>query len=82
MRIVETWDYPLFKVVIFSYENHFYLEIEAGPMKQCLKIPKDSVGGNLEGVRKVFTPVFIDSLVQRFHSLHADFSKALKDASL
>lgn len=80
MRIVETWDYPLFKVVVYSQELHFYVEIEAGPMKQCLKVPKDSVGGNLADLRKVFSPEFNETLVQRFHALHGDFSKALKNA--
>lgn len=81
MRIVDTWVYSHFKVLVFSYESHFYCEIEAGPMKQCLKVPKDSVNGNLEGLRKVFTQEFIDSIIERFHSLHGDFSKALKSVN-
>ena len=41
MRIAETWNTPQYRVFIYTMENHWYVEFEAGPMKQGYKFSKE-----------------------------------------
>ncbi len=77
MRILGRIPHPVFQIVAYELERHYYLEIEAGPMKQCFKLPKDRFAG-LEGLSQLFDPEFETGLVQRFEAMYAELERLLK----
>ncbi|AEV31643.1 hypothetical protein Oweho_0629 [Owenweeksia hongkongensis DSM 17368] len=69
MRILGTIPHPTFKIVAYTIERYFYIEIEAGPMKQCYKLHKEQVDG-LEGVKKWLDEDFLAHLQHTFETMY------------
>ncbi len=69
MRIIGTIPHPRFKIVAYSTDHHFYIEIEAGPMKQCHKLHKEQVQ-NLEGIRKWLDEDFQKETYELFERMY------------
>ncbi len=70
MRVVSQIPHPEFKITVFATEQYYYVEIEAGPMKQAYKLPKDKAE-NLEAVQKWLNHDFL----QRAHVIFEDMYK-------
>lgn len=76
MRILGNIPHPEFKIVAYTLEKHFYVEIEAGPMKQCFKLHKETTG-NLEGIKKLMNEEFLTRTHQLFEEMYLNYKKAL-----
>lgn len=76
MRIVDTIAHPHFKITVFGTDLYFYVEIEAGPMKQAYKFNKDKVE-NLEQLRAIFDGDFLQKIHTHFNSMYLDFKAKL-----
>ncbi|MGB0178268.1 MAG: hypothetical protein ACPF9D_13970 [Owenweeksia sp.] len=77
MRVLGTIPHPHFKIVAYTLDQHFYVEIEAGPMKQCHKLHKEQVN-NLEGIRKWLDQTFMDETYKLFEQMYTASQNSLK----
>ena len=77
MRIVAQVPHPLMKISIFSWNDKYFIEMEAGAYKQTFKIGHDGVKG-LDDVKALCTPDFLEAAMLRFENMHTDFSQAYK----
>lgn len=68
MRIADTILSPRFKTVIYTLENHWYVEFEAGPMKQGYKLSKEKYPA-LGDVHQVLSVSFLDGVYQQFNQM-------------
>ncbi len=76
MRQVGTIPHKDFKIIVYGAEQYFYVEIEAGPMKQCYKFKKELVP-NLTELEKVFTPEFKAQIHSVFNTMFVNYKEAL-----
>lgn len=77
MRILGRIPHAVFQIVVYETERHYYVEIEAGPMKQCFKFPKESVGG-IPGVQALLDADFERGLEARFDQMYSDMKRVLE----
>jgi hypothetical protein len=77
MRQVGSIAHNKFKIVVYATEQYFYVEAEAGPMKQCFKFLKDDVT-NLGELEMLFTTKFKDDIYETFNSMFVNYQAALK----
>jgi len=77
MRILGRIPHPVFQIVAYELERHYYLEIEAGPMKQCFKLPKDRFAG-LEGLSQLIDPELEKGLEERFEAMYAELKRMVE----
>jgi hypothetical protein len=80
MRIVGPLSHPKFKVVLYALEQHWYVEIETGPMKQCFKIPKARASSQAE-VQKWLDQEFSEEAYRIFEAMYKNY-KASADRNL
>lgn len=78
MRIVAEIPHPQIKITIFAWNAKFIIKLEAGPYEQVYKISEEDVEGNLEKVKAMITPEFINQCIQRFRDMRSDFSKTIQ----
>lgn len=76
MRVIDTIAHPNFKITVFGTDLYFYVEIEAGPMKQCYKFSKNQVE-NLEQLRATFDDAYLLKIHQHFNAMYLDFKSRL-----
>lgn len=69
MRVLATIPHPTFKIVAYTLDRHYYIEVEAGPMKQCYKLNKETTKG-LEGIQKWLDDEFLAHLQATFESMY------------
>jgi hypothetical protein len=79
MRIADTIAHPSMRIIIYTLEKYYYVEFEAGPMKQGFRFPKTQTPG-VDNVKKVISPSFIATVETRFHEMHKQAMEALKSA--
>lgn len=77
MRLVEVIPHPHFKICVYALEIHFYIEIEAGPMKQCFKFSKDLISSEKGGLHVLLDEEFFSQTKKQFDSMHQNFKDAL-----
>ncbi len=80
MRIVGPLSHPKFKVMLYSQEHHWYVEIETGPMKQCFKVPKARAASQAE-VQKWLDQEFSKEAYRIFEAMYRNY-KASADRNL
>lgn len=80
MRIVATLPHPKFKVVLYTQEQHWYIEIETGPMKQCFKIPKARAASQAD-VQNWLDQEFSEETYKIFEAMYTNY-KASADRNL
>lgn len=69
MRILAIIPHPKYRIVAYTLDSHFYIEIEAGPMKQCYKLPKNKAN-NLEEIKKWLDSSFLDEVQSHFEKMY------------
>ena len=74
MRIVAEIPHPRFKITVFQWNAKFLLKVELDVYEQVYKLPEDAVTG-VDQVKRLVTPVFLDSCFQRFLSMRTDFTE-------
>lgn len=77
MRILGTIPHRTYKVVAYTLDRHYYVEIEAGPMKQCYKLHKEKTDG-LQGITKWLDEEFQQHLQQTFEQMYQAHMAALE----
>lgn len=80
MRIVGPLPHPKFKVMLYAQEQHWYVEIETGPMKQCFKVPK-ARAANQAAVQKWLDQAFTEETYRIFEAMYKNY-KASADRNL
>lgn len=76
MRVLGTIPHPAFKIVAYTLDRYYYVEIEAGPMKQCYKLPKENTPG-LEGIKKWLDRQFQEKANQLFEEMYRNHKAAI-----
>ena len=56
---------------------HYYVEIEAGPMKQCYKLHKETTDG-LEGIKQWLDVEFDKHLASTFEEMYRQHTASIK----
>lgn len=69
MRIADTILTPKFRIVVYTLEAHWYLEFEAGPMKQGYKLSKEKYP-SLEDAKALITDDFLATVYQNFNHMY------------
>lgn len=78
MRVVKQIPHPEFKITVFGTEQYFYIEIEAGPMKQAYKLPKDKAK-NLDAVQKWLNEDFLAGVHRIFEEMYTIHIKSIRE---
>lgn len=79
MRVADTISHPSMRIIIYTLDKHYYVEFEAGPMKQGFRFSKEQTGGT-EGVKTIVDGAFCSSVEERFHQMHQTALEAVKNA--
>ena len=69
MRIAESWNTPQYRVVIYTLETAWYVEFEAGPMKQGYKFNKEK-WPTLQAVKDALTTNFLTEVYTCFEKMY------------
>lgn len=78
MRVLGHIPHSKFQITAYSLnEKFFYVEIEAGPMKQCFKLHKERVV-NLEGIKKWLDEEFLQTAHSHFESMYLSYDSSMK----
>ncbi len=80
MRLLDTIPHPTYRITAYTLEAHYYIEIEAGPMKQCYKLHKEQTAG-LEGIKKWLDEEFLGQANSVFETMYKNY-KASADRNL
>jgi len=75
LRLAATIPHPHCKISVLSWNEKWIIEIEAGPYKQTYKIAQESCP-SLDEVKSLVTPALLSGTLNRFLTMHADFSEA------
>ncbi len=76
MRIVDRIPHSKFRIHIYSLNEKYLVEIEAGPMKQTFKFDQ-SVGG-VENIKAMIDDEFLDKAHDHFNAMFLNL-QATKD---
>lgn len=74
MRIAESWTTKQFRVVIYTLETQWYVEFEAGPMKQGYKFSKEKYA-TLADVHEALSPAFQTEVYEHFNRMFLSLKK-------
>ncbi len=69
MRVLGAIPHPNYKITAYTLEKYYYVEIEAGPMKQCYKLHQETTPG-LEGIKKWLDEEFSSKLQPIFEDMY------------
>jgi hypothetical protein len=75
VRILATIPHPKMKISIFQWNEKWIIEVEGGAYKQTFRIAQESVPG-LDDVKRMVTPQLLDGCMDRFNTMHRDFTAA------
>lgn len=78
MRVIGVHPYPHFKVTIYQMERWWYVECEAGPMKQGYRFNKDEVT-DLPALQTILNGSFLEKVRGHFNAMFPDYREALKN---
>lgn len=81
MRIEANIPHPQFRIMVYSLENKYLIQIEAGPMMQSFKIEKEEVTG-IEGIKQLLSSEFLLKVHDRFNEMFIDFKMAKEKCAL
>ncbi len=77
MRIEAQIPHPNFRILVYSLDTKYSIQIEAGPMMQAFKIEKNKIAG-IEGIKKLLTPTFLSKIHDRFNDMFLDLESLNK----
>lgn len=69
MRLLGNIPHPTFKITAYTLDRHYYVELEAGPMKQCYKLHQETTPG-LEGIKKWLDTEFTQGAKAIFENMY------------
>ena len=71
MKIEAQIPHPNFRIIVYSLDTKYFIQIEAGSMMQAFKIEKNRVAG-IEGVKQLLNPIFLSKTHDRFNDMFLD----------
>jgi hypothetical protein len=77
MRSAGIIPHPKFRVEAYVQEQFFYVEINAGPMKQCYKFSKELVS-NLQELTQLLDEAFYTKCYSLFEEMYRNQQAATK----
>jgi hypothetical protein len=69
MRIADSWKTQQFRTVVYTLETAWYVEFEAGPMKQGYKFSKEKYPA-LQDVKNALSAAFTSQVYTHFESMY------------
>ncbi|MDG1881959.1 MAG: hypothetical protein P8I92_06670 [Schleiferiaceae bacterium] len=75
MRIVEQINHSTFRIVLYTTQTHYIVELEAGPMRQAYKYDKDKFP-DVPSVKKTLTQEWLEELRVIFNDMYTRWSAA------
>ncbi len=69
MRSIGTLPHTKFRIEVYALEQHLYVEINAGPMKQCYKFKKDTCA-NLQELAALMDDAFYSACYTQFEEMY------------
>ena len=79
MRLVGEVPHPTLKITLFSWNNRYLVKFEQGYLEQTYKIDQFDVSGD-QALKDMLDPAFLDGVSQRFETMEADWSGAIRRA--
>ena len=76
MRTIFEIPHSEFKVTVFTWNEKYLIELEAGPLKQVFKIPVDKVNGE-EQLKSLIDKTFIDECSKNFDTMFEAFKGSI-----
>lgn len=77
MRVLGPIPHPTYKITAYTLERYYYIEIEAGPMKQCYKLHQEATAG-LEGIKKWLDEEFTSNLQPIFEEMYKNHKASIE----
>lgn len=77
MRIIGHIPHPQITITVFSMNDKYQIQFEAGQMIQTYKLLHSEVDG-LEGIKKIISESFIEKVIERFNEMFVSFQEAKK----
>ena len=79
MRVIATIPHPKILISVFSMNDKYQVQFEAGPMSQTFKFSHSEVDG-VEGIKKMLDEEFMSKLNERFNEMYVSLKEAKKRA--
>lgn len=80
MRSIGTLPHAKFRIEVYALEQHLYVEINAGPMKQCYKFKKETCS-NLTELAKLMNEDFYNACYAQFEAMYKAQTAAINRLS-
>lgn len=80
MRIIGYIPHEKITITVFSMNDKYQVQFEAGPMIQTFKLLHSEVDG-LEGIKKMLDEGFMTQLLERFNAMFLSLQEAKKKIS-
>ncbi len=80
MRIIGYIPHEKITITVFSMNDKYQVQFEAGPMIQTFKLLHSEVDG-LEGIKKMLDEEFMTQLLERFNAMFLSLQEAKKKIS-
>jgi len=75
MRIIGHIPHEKLTITVFSMNDKYQIQFEAGPMSQTFKLEHSEVSG-LEGIKNLLDDVFMQKIMDRFNEMFLSFKDA------
>ena len=72
MRTIFEIPHSAFKITVFTWNEKYLVELEAGPLKQVFKIPVDKIS-DIEQLKLLVDDVFIEECAKNFDAMFHNF---------
>jgi hypothetical protein len=74
MRVVAELPHPGCKITIFSMNQKYIVKFEQGSLEQSYKVAELNLsGGGVNDVFELLDEEFINTVLERFKTMHTDF---------
>ena len=73
MRIVEQIHHSTFRIVLYTTQTHYIVELEAGPMRQAYKYDRDKFP-DVPSVKNTLTEEWLEELRVIFNDMYTKWS--------
>jgi len=77
MRIIGHIPHPKITITVFSMNDKYQIQFEAGPMIQTFKLLHTEAEG-IEGIKKILDDAFMQKINDRFNEMFLSFQEAKK----
>jgi hypothetical protein len=76
MRIIGHIPHEKISITVFSMNDKYQVQFEAGPMIQTFKLNHSDVKDGLEGIKKMLDDDFMKKISDRFNEMYLSLKQA------